>query len=144
LITYERIETDSPLYQAERDLRNELLLRPIGLPDSAWEMHDHESYHFVAVENKEVLGCVVLHPLVPEQQQVQLLQMAVVEQSRGRGVGRGLVEALITFARSEGYKEIICHARENAVGFYERIGFVVYGDEFEEVGVRHRHMKFAL
>jgi predicted GNAT family N-acyltransferase len=30
------------------------------------------------------------------------------------------------------------------VPFYERLGYAVYGDPFEEVGVPHRHMRRAL
>jgi hypothetical protein len=47
-----------------RELRNKILLRPIGIPDHAWEMHDKKSWHFVAVENDVVIGCVVLVPLI--------------------------------------------------------------------------------
>jgi hypothetical protein len=39
----------------------------IGIPDHAWEMHDKKSWHFVAVENDVVIGCVVLVPLLRNQ-----------------------------------------------------------------------------
>ena len=144
MIIYQRIETDTPYYQAERELRNVLLLRPIGLPDSAWEMHDSESFHFVALEGDEVIGCVLLYPVPANPEQVQLLQMAVVEHLRGQGVGCGLVKELIAFALSQGYQEIVCHARQEAVGFYKKIGFVIYDEPFEEAGLVHRHMKYTL
>jgi hypothetical protein len=46
MMTIQQIETDNPLYQLETDLRNRILLRPIGVPDHAWEMHDHKAWHF--------------------------------------------------------------------------------------------------
>jgi hypothetical protein len=66
MMTIQQIETDNPLYQLETDLRNRILLRPIGVPDHAWEMHDHKAWHFVAIEENTVIGCVVLNPLNPE------------------------------------------------------------------------------
>jgi hypothetical protein len=45
MMTIQQIETDNPLYQLETDLRNRILLRPIGVPDHAWEMHDHKAWH---------------------------------------------------------------------------------------------------
>ncbi|WP_268223748.1 GNAT family N-acetyltransferase [Sinomicrobium oceani] len=53
------ITTDEPQYQAMRELRNRVLLRPLGIPDHSWEMHDHRSWHFVALEGDEVVGCAV-------------------------------------------------------------------------------------
>ncbi len=144
MITYERIKTDNQHYLAERELRNALLLRPIGLPDSAWEMHDGESFHFVAMDNDEVVGCVLLYPVPNSSGCMQLMQMAVVDRLRGKNIGRGLVDELIVFSRVEGFREIVCHARQEAVGFYEKLGFCVYGEPFEEVGIAHRHMRYLL
>jgi hypothetical protein len=54
MMTIQQIETDNPLYQLETDLRNRILLR--GVPDHAWEMHDHKAWHFVAIEENTVIG----------------------------------------------------------------------------------------
>ena len=56
LIIIKRISVDDPWYQSERELRNKILLRPIGIPDYGWEMHDEESWHFVALDNERVIG----------------------------------------------------------------------------------------
>lgn len=144
MIQYRQIETSSPLYQGERELRNEFLLRPIGIPDYGWEMYDESSYHFVAVDGEEVVGCVVLYPLLDKSGAAQLMQMAVADGLRGKGVGRGLVDCLVEFARSTGFTSIVCHSRDNAVGFYLKLGFKCFGEPFVEVGVEHRHMKLDL
>jgi len=62
MISIQLINTTNSLYLLEQDLRNRILLRPIGVPDHAWEMHDKKAWHFVAVENDVVIGCVVLNP----------------------------------------------------------------------------------
>lgn len=62
MITIKNITTNDPLYAAMRELRNKILLRPLGVPDNSWEMYDEESWHFVAIENNKVIGCAVLVP----------------------------------------------------------------------------------
>jgi predicted GNAT family N-acyltransferase len=37
--------------------------------------------------------------------------------------------------------EIALHARETAVGFYEKLGYVVSGERFTEVGIPHWYMQ---
>ncbi len=138
-----RIEMDNPLYQKERELRNKVLLRPIGIPDFGWEMNDKKSWHFVAMDKLELIGCVLLVPLNKEKSKGQLIQMAVESTWQGKGVGKLLVQSLIAFASAIGIKEIEIHSRAEVTTFYEQLGFQVYGDEFEEVGIKHRllHLK---
>ena len=138
-----RIEMDNPLYQKERELRNQVLLRPIGIPDFGWEMNDKNSWHFVAVEDAKVIGCVILFPLNEEKSKAQLMQMAVDNSWQGKGVGKLLVQSLMAFATAVEIKEIEIHSRAEVTTFYEQLGFQVYGDEFEEVGIKHRllHLK---
>ena len=63
-LDYRAIPPEGPLYEAERDLRNRILLHPLGLPDGAWEMKDSSSFHIVALEganpDQRVVGCVLL------------------------------------------------------------------------------------
>ncbi len=135
---------NDPLYQKERELRNRILLRPIGIPDFGWEKHDHKSWHFAALEDEELIGCVVLVPLDEKNNKSQLIQMAVDTHHQGKGIGRLLVDALISFARSKNINEIQIHSRSDITSFYSHLGFAIYGDEFEEVGVKHQHMKMEL
>jgi len=144
LISVKRIHTKDPLYASERELRNRILLRPIGLPDYAWEMHDGQSWHFVALANNKVIGCVVLFPMKHETHQAQLMQMTVETNEQGKGVGRLLVSALLNFCKSVNIGEVVCHARNEAVPFYLKLGFEIYGAPFNEVGLPHRYMRIFI
>lgn len=124
MISIEQITIDNPLYQQERELRNKVLLRPIGVPDYGWEQNDSIAWHFVAVENNKVIGCVVLNPLNSEKTKAQLMQMAVNHNLQGNGVGKLLVLELLEFCKTEGIAEVICHARDTVVDFYKKLGFV--------------------
>ena len=139
-----RIAMQHPLYQQERELRNKILLRPIGVPDFGWEMNDSRSWNFVAVDDAKVIGCVLLVPLDENLQVCQLIQMAVDHNWQGKGVGKKLVNDLLVFAETKGFAEIVIHSRADVTSFYEALGFKTFGDEFEEVGVVHRHLRLNL
>jgi len=47
-------------------------------------------------------------------------------------------------ARDAGYKKIIMHARKTAIGFYEKLGYTVTGNEFTEVSIPHYVMEKKL
>ena len=139
-----RLNMKDPLYQKERELRNKVLLRPIGIEDFGWEMHDAKSWHFAAMDDGDLIGCVLLVPLNEPCSKAQLIQMAVDTAWQGKGVGKLLVKTLISFARSQGIKEIEIHSRAAVTSFYERLGFQVFGEEFKEVGVKHRLLNLYL
>lgn len=68
--------------------------------------------------------------------------MATREDARGRGVGsRLLLHALREVAGRDG-QLLWCDARESAIGFYARHGFVAEGERFvnPEIGIVHRRM----
>ena len=47
-------------------------------------------------------------------------------------------------ARDLGYRKLCMHARKTARGFYEKLGYMVNGDEFMEVTIPHYTMEKAL
>lgn len=139
-----KIDMDHSLYQKERELRNEVLLRPIGIPDYGWEMNDAKSWHFIAIDQSNLIGCVLLVPLHTNLNKAQLTQMAVAKSWQGKGIGKLLVKSLLDFAASKGIEEILIHSRAEVTSFYEQLGFQIFGDEFEEVGIKHRRMSLHI
>jgi predicted GNAT family N-acyltransferase len=71
-------------------------------------------------------------------------RMAVIREWRGRGVGEALLAALLDQARALGYPAVELHAQSHAIAFYEKFGFAVYGEEFDECGILHRMMRIEL
>jgi GNAT superfamily N-acetyltransferase len=75
----------------------------------------------------------------------QLRGMATDDAVRGRGVGRRALDAAVAHVRAEGAVLVWCNARDVALSFYERAGFVVEGDGFvNERGVAHHPMALEL
>lgn len=71
----------------------------------------------------EALAVGMLQPTGAGQGQIRF--MAVAPAAAGTGLGRRVVAWLEQQARAAGLREIVLHSREAAVGFYERLGYVV-------------------
>ena len=64
---------------------------------------------------------------------------------RGQGLGLPLLEAGIEVCRKmDGVTSVYIEAQSYAVGFYEKAGFRVVGEEFLEDGIPHKGMRLEL
>jgi predicted GNAT family N-acyltransferase len=123
-------------YQQMVNLRNELLRKPLGLRLEPAELEkEKEDMLMGAFEDEKLLGCCLLTRV--DNDTIRLRQMAVANSLQGKGVGRALMIFSENLARDRGYKKLIMHARKTALGFYEKLGYSVSGDEFEEVTIPH-------
>jgi predicted GNAT family N-acyltransferase len=75
---------------------------------------------------------------------LRLGRVAVLERWRGLGIGRALVEACVAFARKRLARSVVLHSQSSVVPFYEKLGFVVEGDEYLEAGIPHRTMRMVV
>lgn len=124
-------------------LRNEILRKPLGLSFDEEELEkEKEDILMGAFEDDRLLGCCLLTRMDPAT--VRLRQMAVPNNMQGKGVGRALMIFAENIARDLGYKKLCMHARKTAVGFYEKLGYSISGNEFEEVTIPHYIMEKAL
>ena len=114
-----------------------MLREPLGQNLFDEDLSDEiNQFHFVALEKAEVLGVVVLVPHY-KNGMGKLRQMATSEEVRGQGYGIMLVKALELFASEHRMTSIILHARHTAIGFYEKLGYKITSDIFQEVGIEH-------
>ncbi len=67
-------------------------------------------------------------------------RMAVLDQARGSGVGRAVLDLLVERALDRGLPAVELHAQTHARAFYERAGFVAFGDTYLEAGIEHLGM----
>lgn len=71
-------------------------------------------------------------------------RMAVLAPARGTGVGTALLRALMQAARERGHRNVVLSAQTHAVPFYQRLGFAVEGEVYQEAGIDHVDMRRAL
>jgi len=134
------VEFNSALQKESIFLRDKVLRKPLGLHYTIEQLKEEEhQIHMVALFQQQVVGVVLLQPL--NKLQLKMRQFAVDEQFQNQKIGTYLVDFLENYALSNGYKEIILHARKFAVDFYSKLKYQIIGDEFEEVGIPHYKMQ---
>src|SRR2546423_14508312 len=130
-------------YQQMVNLRNEVLRKPLGLKFTQEELEKEKNEILIgAFEEDKMLGCCML--VKEDAKSCRLRQMAVLNSLQGKGIGRALMIFAENIARDRGFKKLTMHARKTAVGFYERLGYRVCGQEFEEVTIPHYVMEKLL
>ncbi|MBS1660634.1 MAG: GNAT family N-acetyltransferase [Bacteroidetes bacterium] len=130
-------------YQQMVNLRLDILRKPLGLSFDKEELDkEKDDILMGAFEDDRLLGCCLLTRM--DDATVRLRQMAVPNSMQGKGVGRALMIFAENIARDLGYKKLCMHARKTAVGFYQKLGYGISGEEFEEVTIPHYIMEKAL
>lgn len=137
-----RVELGSPDYQATLDLRRAVLLAPFGIALEAACADDEHAVHLAAFEEARCVACLLL--IDRGGGSWQLRQMAVTPELQRQGIGQKLVAFALSWAREAGAVSLMAHAREPAVGFYERAGFSVEGEPYVKVGLPHRTVVMRL
>ena len=75
---------------------------------------------------------------------VKIGRIAVMESYRKRGIGAMLVNFLIDTAREMKATTVNVDSQVQAIGFYEKFGFKVFGEEHLDGHVPHRYMSLEL
>jgi predicted GNAT family N-acyltransferase len=138
------IQFGTPEYDEAVRLRYEVLRRPLGLEFSTDELAaEYAHIHLAAYDARtQLLGYLCLVPLA--EGHLKMRQVAVAPTAQRLGVGTRLVEYAEQWATDHAYRLMVLHARDLAVPFYLRLGYEVYGESFEEVGIPHRAMRKSL
>lgn len=137
------IDHGTPEYQQMVKLRDDILRKPLGLGFTIQELNDEKENMLIgAFDDDQMLGCCMLVEENPTT--VRLRQMAVLNDLQGKGIGRALMNFAENIARDRGYWVITMHARKNAIGFYEKMGYKITSPEFLEVTIPHYVMEKKL
>jgi predicted GNAT family N-acyltransferase len=125
------------------NLRNEILRKPLGLGFDKNDLEqEKEDILMGAFEDERLLGCCLMTRM--DATTIRLRQMAVPNNMQGKGIGRALMIFAENIARDLGYRKLCMHARTTAVGFYQKLGYSINGEEFMEVTIPHYVMEKSL
>ena len=138
-----QIDHGSKAYQQMVQLRMEVLRRPLGLTFTKEELDNELNDILIAsFDEDKMLGCCILTKI--DDKRIRLRQMAVQKNLQGKGIGESIIGFAEVIARDRGYKILTMHARDTAIGFYEKFGYVIKGEQFEEVKTKHHIMEKKL
>jgi predicted GNAT family N-acyltransferase len=125
-------------------IRREVFQREQGVSEELeFDGLDDSAEHLLAYRDGNPVGTARIRRL--NDKIVKIERLAVLSSVRGLGIGWQLMEEAIAVAR--GYadaEEIVINAQEYVTRLYEKLGFEVVGDRFEEAGIPHVKMKKIL
>ncbi|MEM9734447.1 MAG: GNAT family N-acetyltransferase [Pseudomonadota bacterium] len=130
--------------EAAYQLRYEVFVEEQNVPvELERDEHDEtDAVHFIAIQADNVVGTA---RIIRKGTAAKVQRVAVAKSHRGTGLGRSLMRHLMEFAPSmEGIDAIVLGAQIDALPFYEKLGFVAEGDVFDDAGIPHRTMRYAL
>ncbi len=120
-------------------LRQRVLREPLGLTLTVEEClrEGAPQQHFGCWElGGPLLACVSFVTVSPGV--VKMRQVAVDPEYAGQGRGRSMIEFAEMLLKLEGAVVAVqVHARQSVQGFYGKLGYVVSGEPFTEIGLPH-------
>ena len=104
---------------------------------------DDRCVHFLAVDDNGPIGAARLNMLHTDYAKIQ--RVCVIKSARGTGAGAQIIRAMIDTVRAEGLRDVIrLGAQTHALTFYEKLGFVAFGEEYLDAGIAHFDMEMTL
>ncbi|MHA6324584.1 GNAT family N-acetyltransferase [Roseivivax sp. CAU 1753] len=107
---------------------------------SEFDALDDTATHLLARDDGRPVGCARLFLSDGEG---RIGRICVHRDARGRGIGAALVTAAVDHFRAQGVAVVALGAQVRAMRFYAGLGFVAYGDDYDDEGVPHRMMRRA-
>ena len=124
-------------------LRTEVFVREQGIDaDIEADALDATARHAV-LYNRLGMPVATGRLLAPAPGVGRIGRMAVDRSIRASGAGRVLLNALLEAARQRGDRQVNLHAQQSAQGFYQRMGFTIAGQPYEEAGIAHLPMSLT-
>lgn len=132
------------LSEGLKKLRMAVFVQEQGIPEALeWDDADHTALHALTT-NRLGLPLVTGRLLSSTPGTARVGRLAVHQLMRGSGLGRNMVQNLMTIARDRGDTTVVLDAQCNAAGFYAEMGFEPRGETFMDAGIEHIEMARAL
>jgi len=124
-------------------IRFEVFVQEQSVPiEEERDVHDQTAIHILATEDGNPIGTARII-LVGETGKIG--RVAVLASRRGTGLGAKLIHACLAALRLlPDVKVAKLGSQTHALGFYEKLGFVAEGPEFDDAGIAHRMMRLPL
>lgn len=100
---------------------------------------DEFAYHLVIYQDHEAIATGRMYP--KDEKTMILGRIATIKEYRKMGLGSIIVQSLEKKADELGYTMIQLSAQQQAQGFYEKLGYQVFGDPYYDEWCPHVTMK---
>ncbi len=105
---------------------------------------DESALHLCIFEQEQLVGYLRLRFLA-DQGKAKIERVVVAPTHRSKKLAKKLMNKAIELIESEqGIDEAMLSSQVEAMGFYENLGFVARGDEYDDGGIAHKDMAMAM
>ena len=104
-----------------------------------WDGLDEHAVHLQALDSQgNAIACARILP------NGSIGRMAVLENWRGMGVGKALLQTALASCRKRGWLQVKLSAQTHAITFYQQAGFEVCSGIYLDAGIPHQDMRASL
>lgn len=103
-----------------------------------WDDQDLISQHFVIYDQDQPIATARLL------ENNSVGRVAVLKAYRGQGLGQMIMLEIIGYAQKQRRSVLTLSSQVHAISFYEKLGFTVQGNSYDECGIPHIEMTMSL
>lgn len=138
MIQAEFLQYSDPRMTEVFSIRNQVFTNEQGVAsDIERDEKDVKAWHAYVYDNEISIGT---GRLIIQEGEFLIGRIAVLYQFRGQAFGDLIVKMLIDKAFREGAETCFVHSQLQVIEFYKKIGFIPFGDTYEESGIMHQSM----
>mgnify|MGYP002714792909 FL=1 len=127
------------LEQEAKFIRKQVFIIEQNIPEEEeWDDQDMISDHFVVYDQNQPIATARLL------QNNSVGRVAVLKAYRGQGIGRMIMLEIIRQAHQQDRKFLQLSSQVHAISFYEKLGFSIQGDAYDECGIPHIKMQLVI
>ncbi len=118
-----------------RQIRESVFIKEQGFQNE-YDSTDHIAKHIVIYDDNEAVGtCRIFW--CDEEDSYHVGRIAVLKAHRKKGLGAMLMQEAERLTREMGGKTLKLGGQLRAAGFYERMGYTAYGEQYFDEGYPH-------
>src|SRR5680860_1049112 len=123
-----------------RGIRQRVFVEEQKVPEELeWDLIDQSAEHFLVVVDGNIAAATARLYGIPGATGF-IGRMAVLPQFRGQQIGQALLQHLICQGAAH-YSQLQLSAQQHAVEFYQRAGFHLCSDQYDDAGIAHFDMR---
>ena len=127
------------LQQDAKLIRTQVFICEQGITEAdEWDDQDVISQHFLIYDQDQPIATARLL------QNHSVGRVAVVKAYRGQGLGQMIMLEIISYAQKQGLSVLTLSSQVHVISFYEKLGFTVQGNPYDECGISHIEMTMNL
>lgn len=127
------------LEQDAKFIRKQVFIIEQNIPEEEeWDDQDMISQHFVIYDQDQPIATARLL------QNNSVGRVAVLKAYRGQGIGRMIMLEIIRQAHQQDRTFLQLSSQVHAISFYEKLGFSIQGDAYDECGIPHIKMQLVI